>query len=133
MTWEDKKNYFQVGRLDGCNFCHNFEGWTKRRNSDGRRGSLAVVLFKKWAIPGLSFIYFRLFKQTLQFLQQINVKNAHLVYGAVIRTHNLWNESPPITTRPELPPYKVVFSFPWAFSFFVMVKRLYFADQLTML
>ena len=27
----------------------------------------------KWAIPGLFFVYFCLFKQTLQFLQQINV------------------------------------------------------------
>ena len=32
------------------------------------------------------FVYFRHFKQTLQFLQQINVKN---VYGAGIRTHDL--------------------------------------------
>ena len=40
-----------------------------------------------------SFI-FGLFKQTsLQFLQQINVKNVHQVYGAGIRTHNLWNMS----------------------------------------
>ena len=31
------------------------------------------VCFKKWAIPGLFFIYFRLFKQILQFLQQIYV------------------------------------------------------------
>ena len=29
---------------------------------------------KKWANPGLYFIYFHLFKHTLQFLQQINVK-----------------------------------------------------------
>ena len=34
--------------------------------------------FKKWAIPGRFFIYFRLFKQTQQFLHQI--------YGAGIRT-----------------------------------------------
>ena len=31
--------------------------------------------FFKWANPGLFFIYFRLFNQTIQFLQQINVKN----------------------------------------------------------
>ena len=41
------------------------------------------------AIPGLFFVYFRLFKQTLQFLQQINVKNVHPIYGARIRTHDL--------------------------------------------
>ena len=40
-----------------------------------------------WAIPGHFLIYFRPFKHTLQ---QINVKNGHPVYGAGIRTHNLW-------------------------------------------
>ena len=30
---------------------------------------------KNWAILCLFFVYFRLFKQSLQFLQQINVKN----------------------------------------------------------
>ena len=49
--------------------------------------------FFKWAIPGLFFVYFCLFKQTLQFLQQINVKNVHPEYGAGIRTHNLRNMS----------------------------------------
>ena len=40
-----------------------------------------VVLTKyfKWAIAGLFFIHFRLLKKTLQFLQQINVKNVHPV------------------------------------------------------
>ena len=33
------------------------------------------------------------FKQTIQFLQQINVKNAHPVYGAGIWTHDLLNTS----------------------------------------
>ena len=51
------------------------------------------MLLLKWANPGLFFIYFRLFKHTLQFLQQINVKNVHLVYGAGIQTHDLWNMS----------------------------------------
>ena len=61
--------------------------------------------FKKWANPGLFFVYFRLFKQTIQFLQQINVKNVHPVYIARIRTHiPLEHESPPITTRLRLPP-----------------------------
>ena len=32
------------------------------------------ILLKKWANPGLFFIYFRLSKHTIQFLQQINVK-----------------------------------------------------------
>ena len=39
--------------------------------------TIAIYLFfvkKKWANPGLFSVYFRLFKQTLKFLQQINVK-----------------------------------------------------------
>ena len=52
-----------------------------------------ATLFKKWAISGLFFVYLRLFKQTLPFLQQINVKNVHPVFGAEIRTHNLRNMS----------------------------------------
>ena len=43
--------------------------------------------------PGLFFIYFRLFKHTLKFLEQINLKNVHPVYGAGIQTHDLWNVS----------------------------------------
>ena len=37
---------------------------------------------KKWANPGPFLFIFGLFKQTLQFLQQINVKNVHPVYGS---------------------------------------------------
>ena len=36
---------------------------------------------------------FGLFKQTTQFLQQMNVKNVHPVYGAGIRTNDLSNMS----------------------------------------
>ena len=43
------------------------------------------------ANPGHFSINFGLSKHTLQFLQQINVKNVHLVYGAGIWTHDLWN------------------------------------------
>ena len=38
----------------------------------------------KCPIPGLFFFYFRLFKQTLKFLQQINEKNIHSVNVAGI-------------------------------------------------
>ena len=48
---------------------------------------------KKWAIPGPFFVYFRLFKQTLQFLQQIYVKNAHLVSIAGIQPPDLQSMS----------------------------------------
>ena len=64
-----------------------------------------TFFLKKWANSGLFLIYFRLFKHTLQFLQQTNVKNGHQVYGAGIWTRNLWNMSQShITTRPVLPP-----------------------------
>ena len=46
-------------------------------------------VFSKWDIPSLLSVYFCLFKQTLQFLQQIYAKNVHPVYGAGIQTHNL--------------------------------------------
>ena len=50
----------------------------------------------------LLLLIFGIFKQTLQFLQQIYVKNIHPVYGARIRTHD--HEPPPVTTRPGLLP-----------------------------
>ena len=54
--------------------------------------------------PSLFFVYFCLFKQTIQFLQQINVKKC----PSSIRhwDSNLQPsdyESPPLTTRPVLP------------------------------
>ena len=72
-----------------------------------QRGEALKRDFFKWANPGLFLFIFSLFKQTLQFLQQINVKKCHVhpVSGAGIRTHDLLErESPPITTRPGLPP-----------------------------
>ena len=45
--------------------------------------------FLKWANPGLFFIYFWSFQTNNTFLQQINVKNVHPVYGAGIQTHYL--------------------------------------------
>ena len=52
-----------------------------------------LSFFKKWANPGLFSFIFGLFKQTLIFLQQIDVKKVHPVYGAGIRTHDHWNMS----------------------------------------
>ena len=54
------------------------------------------VFFKKrWANPGLFLFIFGLFKQTIQFLQQINVTKCHVhpVSGAGIRTQDVWNVS----------------------------------------
>ena len=53
---------------------------------------------------------FSLFNLTLQFLQQINVKNVHLVYPWFELT-TFWYESPPLTTRPELPPIMFIVIF----------------------
>ena len=62
-------------------------------------------IFFKWAILGLFFVYFRLFKQRLQFLQQIYVKKRPSSMWCL--DSNSWpseQESPPITTKPGLPP-----------------------------
>ena len=53
----------------------------------------SIPLQVKMGQPRPLFIYFRLFKHTLHFLQQINVEHVHPVYGAGIQTHNLWNMS----------------------------------------
>ena len=54
--------------------------------------------------PGLFFVYFRLFKQTIQFLQQINVKKCpSSVQSWDSNPRPLEDESPPIITRPGLP------------------------------
>ena len=72
-----------------------------------------VFFFKKNGPTPASLLFiFSLLKQTLQFLQQLYVKNVHPVYFAGIRTHDLWNVSlfpVPITTRPGLPPNLLVF------------------------
>ena len=80
------------------------------RNPEGYniKSAHPITLFflkKISAIPSLFFIYFRLFKQTFQFLEQKYEKNVHPSYGAGIRTHDLQElRSPPKTTRPGLPP-----------------------------
>ena len=63
-----------------------------------------LFLTKKWADPGLFFVYFHPLKQTIQFLQQINVKKC----PSSIRRQDSNSQpsdyqSPPLTTRPGLP------------------------------
>ena len=48
-----------------------------------------MFFLKKWTIPGLFFIYFRLLSETMQILQQINLKNVHPGTGAGTQTHDL--------------------------------------------
>ena len=85
---------------------------TQHRNMVGSRQNHGAMTATSSIVFGptpasFSFI-FGLFKQTIQFLQQINVKKCHVhpVYGAGIRTHDL---SSPITTRPGLPPPKCLY------------------------
>ena len=73
------------------------------------------AIFKKWANPGLFLIHFRLFKQMLQFLQQIYVKKCPT--NIQCRDSNPWtsgDEFPPITTRPGLPSnFRLFFKKTW--------------------
>ena len=70
------------------------------------------LYFFKWAIPGLFYHLFLAFsnKQTLQCLQQMWT-NVHLVSSAEIRIHNLLDISPPINTKPGLPPIILILAF----------------------
>ena len=58
---------------------------------------------KKWFIPSLFFVYFRLSKQTLQFLQEICEKCPSSIRGCDSNPQPSEPESPPITTTPGLP------------------------------
>ena len=75
--------------------------------SQSQPHSLHLNFFFKWAILSIFFVYFRLFKQTLQFLQQIYVKkrNVHPVsiWHRYLNPRPLEYKSPPLTTR--LPPF----------------------------
>ena len=53
--------------------------------------NIALFFIKICANPGIFSFIFGLFKQTIQFLQQINLKN--VMSGAGIRTHNLQSAS----------------------------------------
>ena len=54
-----------------------------------------INCFLNWPTPASFSFIVGLFKQTTQFLQQINVKICHVhpVYSIVIQTHDLWNMS----------------------------------------
>ena len=76
-------------------------------------GSIPIIekLFLKIGPTPASFLFiFGLFKQTIQFLQQINVKKCP---SSIRRWDSnprpLERESTPITTRPGLPPFEKLF------------------------
>ena len=62
---------------------------------------ICLEVYFKWANAGLFLIYFPLFKQTLQVLQQLYVKKCSSVLGFEPTTFT--HDSFPITTRPGLP------------------------------
>ena len=60
-------------------------------------------MFFKWANPGLFFAYVCLFKQTLQFLQQIIAKKCpSSIWRWDSNSQPSDYESPPLTTRPTV-------------------------------
>ena len=55
---------------------------------------IQTLFLKKWANPGVFFVYFRSFQtKTIQFSQQIIVKNVNPEYSTGIQTHGLSNTS----------------------------------------
>ena len=80
--------------------------------------AFSKCFFLNWANSGLFFVLFSVFfKQTLQFLQQINVKKC----PSSLRRRDsnprpFEHESSPITTRPGLPPKLLVNVTSFAFS-----------------
>ena len=98
----------------------------------------SILIVQEWANPGFFFIYFRPFKHTLQFLQQINVKKCpSSIRHWDSNSRPLEHESPPITTKPGLPPkmcpfYKRYFSCSKAKHFCIHWKQShsYFAIML---
>ena len=64
--------------------------------------NLWILTVKKWANPGLFFVFFSLFKQTSNnFLQQINMKNVNSIQNTCQDSNPrpLDHESSPITTN----------------------------------
>ena len=88
----------QVGR-EWQTYCEARGYWTVTFDAAFPKfQSIHHLFFIKWANHGLFLFIFGLFKQTIQFLQQINVKkcpNVHPVYGAGIWTHDLSTMSCP--------------------------------------
>ena len=65
----------------------------------------------RWAIPCIFLFIFGGSKQTLQFLQQTDVKKCpSSIPCQVSNPQPLERESLPITTRPGLPPNKTIFT-----------------------
>ena len=79
--------YFEKGRISFVPMVST----TTNLNSTMLLNLLWIYTFKNMGQPRPLFRLLLSFKQKLQFLQQINVINVHLVYGTGIRTRDLWN------------------------------------------
>ena len=69
-----KRQKFGVWRRNSCS-----KFWVQISSNNSVEG----LGFFKWVILGLFIVYFRSFSNKHLFLQQINVKNLHLVYGGL--------------------------------------------------
>ena len=68
-------------------------------------GNLPIVIFLKWAFPGLFFNLLSSFQTQIKILQQMNVKKCpSSIRCRDSNSQPLEHESPTITTRPGLPP-----------------------------
>ena len=101
-TWPCWRTFWKRKTMPSCSSTRtttrtltpSWRSWNRLESSFaiGGEGSMvgrqmmmtSTKAFVKKAIPGLFFVYFRLFKQKLKCLQQIIVKNINPVYGAVI-------------------------------------------------
>ena len=118
----DRKTFFGLKlffgfRMIKCWFSARFEIENFLQKAENRKNkyflkafiTFSVCFFKKWAILGLFFVYFCLFKQTCQFLQQIYVKNVmNIQYTAPgFEPTSFKHESLPITPILGLRPISV--------------------------
>ena len=97
-------------------FVRSISRWTGQVSPDGRYGLAAPNRFtdNQWLVSGNSFVkmgharplfvYFRLFKQALHFLQQICKKCHSSIWCRDSNPRPSEHKSPPITSRPGLPP-----------------------------
>ena len=82
--------------------------WLSGRLDELKEGCLFQSIHSsvfKLAILGLFFVHFRLFKQPLQFLQQLNVKKCPSSLRCLdSNSQSSEHKFPPLTTRPGLLP-----------------------------
>ena len=111
-SWHEQKRWWNSPSLSAA----ELNNWKKFR-----RQIYHNSFFLKIAPPGLFFVYFLSFeinKQTVQFLQQINVKKCRssIIWCWDSNPRPIEHESSRITTRPGLPPNLPQFFVPLALT-----------------